>query len=128
MSGNILERLASVSPEKRKLLEILLKEEGVDLGQSVIVPQPRAQNLNAFPVSFAQERLWFLDQLDPNSPRYNIPLALQANGRLHISASGEQAIAEIVRRHEILRTTFTELNGELVQIIAPEIANPLRKN
>jgi amino acid adenylation domain-containing protein len=71
------------------------------------------------PLSFAQERLWFLDRLMPGSPLYNIPAVLRLRGDLDERALG-RALGEIVRRHEPLRTTFAERDGVPVQVIAPE--------
>ncbi|MBE9165412.1 non-ribosomal peptide synthetase [Tychonema sp. LEGE 06208] len=71
-----------------------------------------------FPASFAQQRLWFLNQLAPGNPFYNVSTALRLTGFLNL-ISLEQTFNEIVQRHETLRTTFTLLEGELVQIIAP---------
>lgn len=68
--------------------------------------------------SFGQWRLWFLDQLDPGNPAYNVQVALRLKGRLHVPALGA-ALAEIVRRHEILRTTFSTVAGEPRQIVSP---------
>src|SRR5690349_6165780 len=70
-----------------------------------------------FPLSFAQQRLWFLHLLDPQSSAYNMPFALRLLGELDIPAL-ERTLNEIVRRHEILRTTFEALDGEPVQLIA----------
>ncbi|MBI5094511.1 MAG: amino acid adenylation domain-containing protein [Candidatus Hydrogenedentes bacterium] len=71
------------------------------------------------PASFAQQRLWFLDQWQPGSPLYTIAtIALRLTGPLHIDAL-EQALNEIVRRHDSLRTTFDVIEGQPVQIIAP---------
>ncbi|TQF10664.1 amino acid adenylation domain-containing protein, partial [Myxococcus llanfairpwllgwyngyllgogerychwyrndrobwllllantysiliogogogochensis] len=67
-----------------------------------LAPVPRSGDL---PLSFAQQRLWFLDKLQPDSPFYNIPTALQVNGELHTEALS-RALQELVRRHESLRTTF----------------------
>src|SRR5207253_10916824 len=72
------------------------------------------------PLSFAQQRLWFIDQLEPNNSAYNITTALRLIGSLNVNAL-ERCLNEIVRRHEALRTTFL-LNHEQqpVQVIAPE--------
>src|ERR1043165_4542536 len=79
-----------------------------------IVPLPRDRN---YPLSFSQERLWFLDQLDPNSPAYNIHSATRFQGPLNIQAI-EQALTELTRRHESLRTTFSVVDGRPIQVIA----------
>ena len=100
-------------------------EEARGADQSVaappIVPVSREQVL---PLSFAQQRLWFLDRLEPNSASYNMPLALKLTGRLDVRAM-EQTLGEIIRRHEALRTTFAVENGEPVQIIHPVEMLPL---
>lgn len=70
-----------------------------------------------FPASFAQARLWFIDQLVPGNAFYNVPTALRLRGALNLSAL-EQTFKEIVRRHETLRTRFAVVDGELVQAIA----------
>src|SRR3954451_15301509 len=70
------------------------------------------------PASFAQERLWFIDRLEPGSAVYNMPMAWRLGGALD-EAALERALGEIVRRHEALRTTFGEVDGSPVQVIAP---------
>jgi len=82
---------------------------------SHIEPTPRTENL---PLSFAQRRLWFLDQLEPGGFAFNITRALRLSGKLNTSAL-ERSVSELVRRHEVLRTTFVTVNGEAVQVIAP---------
>ncbi|MEH2159122.1 amino acid adenylation domain-containing protein [Nostoc sp.] len=82
-----------------------------------LVPISRSGNL---PLSFAQQRLWFLDQLIPNNPFYNIPLALHLTGSLKLAAL-KQTFNEIVRRHEALRTTFVIQLGQPVQVINPTL-------
>jgi amino acid adenylation domain-containing protein len=71
-----------------------------------------------FSPSFAQQRLWFIHQLDPASATYNIPATARLTGRLRFTAL-EQTLTEIVRRHEVLRTTFIEVNGQPAQVIDP---------
>ncbi|NPC85533.1 amino acid adenylation domain-containing protein, partial [Pyxidicoccus fallax] len=79
-------------------------------------PAPRGEG--GVPLSFAQQRLWFLDQLQPGSPTYNMPVPLRLEGALDVGAL-ERAFTELVRRHESLRTTFREEGGSPVQHIAP---------
>ncbi|PWK15686.1 amino acid adenylation domain-containing protein [Tumebacillus permanentifrigoris] len=83
-----------------------------------IVPVARGQHV---PLSFAQQRLWFLEQFWPGVPSYNIPVALHVQGTLHV-ARLEQSLRTIVARHEALRTTFRDVEGQPVQVIA-ELAN-----
>ncbi|MBE8964963.1 TauD/TfdA family dioxygenase [Nostocales cyanobacterium LEGE 12452] len=73
------------------------------------------------PLSFAQKRLWFLDQLEKQSSTYNEPAAVYLNGRLDINAL-EQSFTELLQRQEALRTTFKKVNGEPVQVIAPSLS------
>ena len=80
-------------------------------------PITRAERSGPLPLSFAQQRLWFLDQLEPGSAAYNVPAALRLKGRLDVGALG-RALDEVVRRHESLRTSFAVVGGESVQIIA----------
>ncbi len=70
-----------------------------------------------FPLSFAQQRLWFLHQMEPASAAYNMPLAFRLSGQLEVEAL-QWSLDEMVRRHEILRTTFDVLDQEPVQLIA----------
>jgi hypothetical protein len=104
--------LATLSlEEKRAMLAELLKQKAAR---------------KPMPLSFAQERLWFLDQFEPGSPIYNIPAAFRLPGPLNVHAL-EQSINEVVSRHEVLRTTFQTQDGQPVQVIAPslEIELPL---
>lgn len=78
------------------------------------------EDVFVFPASFAQQRLWFLDQFEPGSPFYNIPSAVRLIGSLDAIAF-KSAINEIVRRHEALRTTFSTMDGNPVQVIHPEM-------
>ena len=79
---------------------------------------PQMGERSTFPLSFAQQRLWFSDQLDQGNPAYNIPAAFRLTGRLDVAAL-ERALTEITRRHEILRTRFVVVNGQPVQMISP---------
>jgi amino acid adenylation domain-containing protein len=78
----------------------------------------RTRRTRTEPTSFAQERLWFLDRLQPGNTSYNFPLAWRLGGALDARAL-ERALGEIVRRHEPLRTTFVDRDGVPVQVVAP---------
>ncbi|HEX3187059.1 MAG TPA: condensation domain-containing protein, partial [Pyrinomonadaceae bacterium] len=97
--------LSELSPEKRELLELMLSEE--------------ATATEPLPLSFAQQRLWFIDQLEPGSFLYNICSSVRLQGRLDAWAL-ERCFAEIVRRHETLRTRFATVDRLPVQVIADE--------
>ncbi len=84
-------------------------------------PSSRSRDL---PLSFAQERLWFLDQLNPGTSSYNIPLTLRLNGELSIPALSS-GLTALVARHEALRTTFALRQGRPAQVVAPAAAFPL---
>jgi amino acid adenylation domain-containing protein len=73
-----------------------------------------------FPTSYAQQRLWFLDQLTPGNPFYNVPAITSVREPLDLSAL-ERSLNEIVRRHETLRTTFMAVDGQPLQVIAPTL-------
>jgi amino acid adenylation domain-containing protein len=79
-------------------------------------PILRAHRGGALPLSFSQQRLWFLDQLEPGSPFYNSPVAVRLSGELNVGAL-ERTLSEIVGRHEILRTTFQTRDGEPAQVV-----------
>ncbi|HPU55900.1 MAG TPA: amino acid adenylation domain-containing protein, partial [Verrucomicrobiota bacterium] len=92
--------------------------------QLPILPlQPIPRGEGRLPASFVQERLWFLDQLDPGTHAYNVPIALRLRGPLNLNAL-QRALNEIARRHESLRTRFAYDDGVLSQIIAEP--GPLR--
>src|SRR5579859_7680463 len=106
------ERFANLSPEEKRALlaEILQKK--------------RSRPRYFFPLSFAQQRLWFLDQMEQGNAFYNVPAVLQLVGSLDIQAL-EQSINEIVRRHEVLRTEFPSMDGQPVQVVKPFLTVPL---
>jgi hypothetical protein len=108
-----------LSPEKGALLALLLKEEGVAATSSI----PKRDPSRNAPLSFSQQRLWFLDQLEPDSSVYNITRGIRLSGPIN-SELVERSFREIWRRHEALRTSFPIVDGEPTQAIAPEDAAP----
>jgi len=113
-------RLAALSPEQRLLLEQRLQQQGLNLPKLEKIP--RREQGNELPLSFAQTRLWFIQQLDPNNIAYNISAALHVQGNLQVRVL-EQTFNEIVRRHEILRTSFiSDRQGQPIQKIAPALS------
>src|ERR1044072_9652042 len=108
-------RRAELSAAKRALLEKRLRGEEAER-QTI----PRREAPSHAPLSFAQQRLWFLYQLEPDSIAYNMPTALRLTGRLNTDAL-ERSLNEIIRRHEILRTTFRLVDNQPVQIIAEQL-------
>jgi amino acid adenylation domain-containing protein len=113
------EQIARLSPAQ-------LAVAAQKLGAALKAPGriPRRPGEGPCPLSFAQQRLWFIHQVDPASPAYNMPAALRLRGELDVPAL-ERALTELARRHETLRTTFRAQDGEPVQVIAPPGPFPL---
>ena len=115
-------RIAALSPERRALFERRVREAGLAReGESGIRRLPPAEH---YALSFGQQRLWFIDQLAPGSPAYNIPFAGRFEGPLD-PALIERCVGEIVRRHEVLRSTFHSEDGGPVQRVQPAGAVPV---
>lgn len=108
-------RIAELSPEERALLEERLREKGTAVAEAEI---PRREGAGPAPLSFAQQRLWFLDQLEPGNAFYNTSRAMVLVGRMDVAAL-ERSFNEIVRRHESLRTTFQATEGQPAQVVSP---------
>ncbi|BAY66402.1 amino acid adenylation [Calothrix brevissima NIES-22] len=102
-----------------KSVAALSSEEELALFHQLL--RSKGKKRQYFPLSFAQSRLWFLNQWETHSSFYNISGAVHLIGSLNIAAL-EQSINEIVRRHEILRTNFVTVEGEAVQAIAPSLS------
>jgi amino acid adenylation domain-containing protein len=113
-SVDLAERLDGAAPTPETLRLIHANE----LNQA---PTRTARTLKTAPLSFAQQRLWFLDQFEPQSILYNLPAALRLKGRLGIAAL-EASLNEIVRRHESLRTTFGIAEERPVQVVHEPVA------
>ncbi|WP_141753463.1 condensation domain-containing protein, partial [Duganella sp. HH101] len=98
---------------------LLARMESAQRGLTVTALAP-VERKEGMPLSFAQQRLWFLDQFEPGSAFYNIPAAVRLNGQLDATAL-QRALNEIVRRHEALRTRFASVDGTPVQVIVPTL-------
>jgi amino acid adenylation domain-containing protein len=118
----IAKKLANLTPEKRSAFIKLLKKEGIDPTKLPIIPTNRESKPT--PLSWGQERLWFLDQFEENSTTYNLLLGVTINGTLDIGTL-QKSLDTIIERHEVLRTNFQEIDGHAVQIIKPAATWPL---
>ena len=106
--------------ESPTIAEQALKVEHLQVDAHALPPVRRVPRDRSLPLSSAQQRLWFLNQLDPGSPYYNIPMALRLTGSLDADAL-KNALNEIIRRHEVLRTTYRLEGDTPVQVISPEL-------
>jgi amino acid adenylation domain-containing protein len=106
----------NLSEKRLALLEKLARQEGLRSYSSSSIP--RRNSAGPIPLSFAQERLWFLNQLEPHNSAYNISFALRLTGQLNVIVL-EESFGEILRRHEVLRTTFMTDDDRPVQMISP---------
>lgn len=114
---DMTQRLAALPAERRTQFLALLRAQAE--GAAAQGPTPRGDTGPA-PLSHAQETLWFLNRLAPDSPTYNVPLCLRLQGDLDVSAL-RSALAAVVARHEALRTAIVEREGGPVQVVAPEV-------
>src|SRR5215217_6912328 len=119
--GRVADNITSLTPEQQALLlRWLQKKQAKSDGQTNVYSAiPRALRTGDIPVSFAQQRIWFLDQLTPGTAAYNFGQAVRISGALDIP-SLQRSFNEIVRRHESLRTRFAATDGVPRQIIAAE--------
>ncbi|MEO0688637.1 MAG: condensation domain-containing protein, partial [Cyanobacteria bacterium J06649_11] len=112
---NYSQQLENLSPEQRALLAAKLKEKGIQLSATNEIPQRQGDEI--VPLSFAQQRLWFVQQLEPENNSYNVPCDLKLKGKLNIKVL-EKTLNEIVKRHEILRTIFvTDDKKQPIQVV-----------
>ncbi|MEP7308964.1 MAG: amino acid adenylation domain-containing protein [Acidobacteriota bacterium] len=118
--SDLVDRIAGLSPAKRALLELMAaRRQGP--GTAGI---PRRADPNQAPLSFAQERVWFLEQLEPGTMVYHLPLALRVAGLFDPSWIA-RGLAVLTARHEALRTTIGEEGGRPLQRVAPEVPLPI---
>lgn len=104
---------AEIKQRKNEIIDFLQRKPLLEI--EPILPQTRPEIL---PLSFAQQRLWFLEQLSPGLSTYNVPISFRITGKLKIDIL-QQSLNEIIYRHEILRTTFHEIGEKSTQVIAP---------
>ncbi len=119
------ELMAALAEHKSEILEYLQQQESLRAEAArklpPLVPSARGGKL---PLSYAQQRLWFIDRLEGGTPQYHLPSAQRVQGSLDVAALG-RAFDTIVARHESLRTVFRELDGEVSQVILDPCAVPL---
>jgi amino acid adenylation domain-containing protein/non-ribosomal peptide synthase protein (TIGR01720 family) len=112
------EILTQLAERKKEIITFLQQAEvNSDFNLKEIIPYPR--NSEEIPLSWAQERLWFLDQFEEQNATYNVPGAVRLTGHLNFQAL-QKTLSEITQRHEVLRTTFKSSNGTPVQVINKE--------
>jgi amino acid adenylation domain-containing protein len=112
----LAERIARLTPQKREAFAAALAAQGIALSRLPIVPSP---DEGPRPLSWAQQRLWFLHRLDPDSSAYNMPAALRLRGTLDMDAL-QYSFDQLVARHGILRSTFHEAEGKAHQVVHPQ--------
>ena len=121
--GNLSERLASLSPEQREQVLRKLQQKKAKAAKAKAQTIPIQQNEeNEYLLAPAQQLLWLADQLMPDTPIYNVPMAFRVLGDLQVDAL-ETAVSTIVARHEALRLVFTSHDGTPVQRVMPEMPN-----
>ena len=123
LHGKFRELLEAVAlnPDQRlsKLLGVALPEvpHGTEAKERA-AESPESEDVYALPASVAQQRFWLLEQVNPGNTAFHMPAAVRLAGPV-LAGSLESAFRKVIARHEILRTTFEEVNGEMMQIISP---------
>ena len=102
----------------RSLATKIVAQLTLAASQSSVSLLPVQKTTSVHPLSFAQQRLWFINQLAPDTPTYNIPIVINLTGHINVAVL-EQSLNEIIRRHDILRTNFVVNEGKPVQAIKP---------
>ncbi|HEV7669532.1 MAG TPA: amino acid adenylation domain-containing protein, partial [Thermoanaerobaculia bacterium] len=111
-----MERLKNLPPAKRQLFLKMLQEQAAGREQTRTIPRRKSQAPS--PLSFAQQRLWFLYRLTPDSAAYNVPFAIRLSGALVVPAFA-RSLKEVVRRHEVLRALFVVADSQPLQWVGP---------
>ncbi|MHC4617198.1 MAG: condensation domain-containing protein, partial [Planctomycetota bacterium] len=115
---SVRKRIAALPPERRKLLEGLLKDRHAGKDPAPILPRP--SDLVNIPLSYAQQRLWFLDQLVPGNTAYHLASIIPLRGTIDVPVL-QRSLNQIVQRHEALRTSFGVRDGNPFQKISPDL-------
>ncbi|WP_328877599.1 non-ribosomal peptide synthetase [Streptomyces sp. NBC_00299] len=113
---DLIRRIRSLPEKRQRALIALLRKQGVDLSALETIPRLSRTDGTPVPLSFTQQRLWFLAQLDGTSAAYNIPMAMRLRGSLDRPAL-LRALETVVQRHEVLRTRFADGGGVPRQVI-----------
>src|SRR6266581_7108932 len=114
--ADLAQKIANLSPEKRAILEQRLLMKNRAAASPASAPIPRRQGDGPCSVSFCQQRLWFLDQLAPDTSTYNVPNAMRVQGPLNVEAL-QRSIEGVIARHEVLRTVFACVKGVPLQVV-----------
>ncbi|PMB49540.1 non-ribosomal peptide synthetase [Fischerella thermalis CCMEE 5205] len=116
--NDFAKRIAALSPEQRALFELRLKQKELSIKKITSISKRKSSDVLL--LSLVQERLWFLYQLQPDIPLFNDSILIHVTGKLD-SIALEKSFNEIIKRHEILRTTFKIVDTQPIQIIAPTL-------
>ena len=111
MSLKVLFESPTIEDLARCIDKEMAEEQGADLP-----PIEKVERNGGLPLSYSQQRLWFIEQMEGGKGLYNVPCAVRLKGELN-EAAMKRAMSEIVRRHEVLRTVFREERGEAVQVV-----------
>ena len=122
MTEQFAKRIADLSPEQLAYFKTKVQQKGLDLAKFPLIPKRRPDG-EVYP-SFEQEQMWVFNQLEPDSVLHTINVTYRSSRPLEM-AHLERSINEIIHRHEILRTTFVALDGQVRQLIAPSLKLPI---
>ncbi|PYY66296.1 hypothetical protein CRX42_33175, partial [Pseudomonas jessenii] len=118
----LAQRFCGLSADARRALQEKMHAQGLTL-ELLPIP-PRDRSVDTLPASYAQQRLWFLWQMQPQATAYNLTGAFRLNGELNRDALA-QTLSALVQRHEVLRTTFVFDEQQVLQKIHPQMDTPL---
>jgi amino acid adenylation domain-containing protein len=118
--GVLTSDLIDTLKQKKSDLIAFLNESNLSHYSAEIAPIERVSRGQNLPLSWPQQRLWFLNQFQPDSPTYNIPSLIRLKGDLDVAAF-ERSLGKIVKRHETLRTTFKSVNGVPSQVVSTSV-------